>query len=103
MAASSGDKTESASPQKLRKAREEGRVPRSREWATAVGIFVSLQLILTMAPDYLKEFRLLFTRGFGSLQGARDMSEVFSEVLPDAMVLLTKMILPLLTCRSSWR
>ena len=97
MAASNGDKTESASPQKLRKAREEGRVPRSREWATAVGIFVCLEFILAMTPDYLAEFRLLFTRGFGSLHETGEMADVFSQIIPAAMLLLSKMILPLLT------
>jgi flagellar biosynthetic protein FliR len=36
--ASSADKTEKASPQKLRKSREQGQVARSRDLATAVGI-----------------------------------------------------------------
>lgn len=92
---SAGDKTEKASPQKLRKSREEGQVPRSRDWATAVGIFVCLQLIVMMTPDYLQEFRLLFTQGFASLHGDGELNDAFSQLFPATLLLLMKMILPL--------
>ncbi|WP_462177068.1 EscU/YscU/HrcU family type III secretion system export apparatus switch protein, partial [Acinetobacter baumannii] len=39
---SGGDKTEKPSAQKLRKARQEGQVVRSRDLAPAVGILLSL-------------------------------------------------------------
>jgi flagellar biosynthetic protein FlhB len=96
-AADYGDKTEKASAHKLRKAREEGQIPRSRDWATAVGIFVSLQLIVLMAPDYLLEIRALFVQGFASLRGDGVLDDAFSRILPATMALLVKMLLPLLS------
>ena len=59
-----GDKTEKASAQKLRKAREEGQVVRSKDLATAVGIpvelghplqFVRLDKKLGLNPQQLAE------------------------------------------------
>ncbi len=55
--ASTGDKTEKASPQKLKKSREQGQVARSRDLSTAIGILVSLRLFVFMVPSYLEEFR----------------------------------------------
>ncbi|MGQ3004437.1 MAG: EscU/YscU/HrcU family type III secretion system export apparatus switch protein, partial [Hydrogenophaga sp.] len=59
-----GEKTEDASAQKLRKAREKGQVARSKDVATAVGLVCSLQLIVIMAPSYLADFKHLFGLGF---------------------------------------
>jgi flagellar biosynthetic protein FlhB len=58
-----GDKTEKASAQKLRKAREEGQVVRSRDLATAIGILVSLKLFVFLLPGYLLNPSALFHAG----------------------------------------
>lgn len=89
------DKTEKASPQKLRKAREQGQVVRSRDVATAVGILVSLKLIVLLAPGYLEDFRRLFAQSFAPLAGDGVLDNTWSAAFTDAMVLLLKMILPL--------
>ena len=39
---STGDKTEKASQQKLKKSRQEGQVVRSRDLSTALGILISM-------------------------------------------------------------
>jgi hypothetical protein len=50
---STGDKTEKASQQKLKKSRQEGQVVRSRDLSTAIGILVSLKLFVYLLPGYL--------------------------------------------------
>lgn len=92
---STGDKTEKATPQKLRKSREQGQVARSRDWATAIGIVACLQLLVVLAPGYLEDFRLLLRQGFADLGGEGTLENVWSQAFHAAMLLLLKMILPL--------
>ena len=91
-----GDKTEKASAQKLKKAREEGHVVRSKDLATAVGIFVSLKLFVFLLPDYLDSFRSLFRLVYAPLGAAGAVENAMSVVWSGAAVLLVKMVLPLL-------
>jgi flagellar biosynthetic protein FlhB len=96
MADTGGDKTEKASAQKLKKAREEGQVVRSRDLATAIGIFVSLKLFVFLLPDYLESFRALFHLVYAPLGAAGSMENALSVVWGGAALLLVKMVLPLL-------
>jgi flagellar biosynthetic protein FlhB len=93
--ADNGDKTEKASAQKLRKAREEGQVVRSRDLATAIGILASLKLFALMLPDYLESFQALFRLVFVPLGETGAMENAMSVVFMAATVLLVKMVLPL--------
>lgn len=90
-----GDKTEAATPQKLRKAREQGQVARSKDLATAVGLVVCLQAIVLLAPGYLADFRRLFTLGFVVAEGDGALDNLFSNAFLPVMLLLIKMVLPL--------
>jgi flagellar biosynthetic protein FlhB len=90
-----GDKTEKASHQKLRKAREEGQVVRSRDLATAIGILASLKLFALLLPSYLESFRALFKLVFVPLGAAGAMENALSVVFASAAALLVKMLLPL--------
>jgi flagellar biosynthetic protein FlhB len=92
---SGGDKSEKASQQKLKKARDEGQVVRSRDLGTAVGILASLKLFAMMVPDYLESFRKLFTLVFVPLGEAGAMENALSLVFSGAVMLLLKMVLPL--------
>ncbi|WP_164963651.1 flagellar biosynthesis protein FlhB [Rubrivivax sp. JA1026] len=92
---STGDKTEKATPQKLRKAREQGQVPRSRDWATAAGIVVGLQVFVMLLPGYLADFRLLFGAAFVPLDGDGALAETWSTLFKTSILLLLKMVLPL--------
>jgi flagellar biosynthetic protein FlhB len=94
--ASGGDKTEKASAQKLKKAREQGQVVRSRDLATAVGIFVSLKVFVFLLPGYLESFRELFHLVYVPLGAAGSMENAMSIVWGGAAMLLVKMVLPLL-------
>jgi flagellar biosynthetic protein FlhB len=91
-----GDKSEKASAQKLRHAREEGQVVRSRDLATAVGILASLKLFAFLLPGYLESFRTLFALVFVPLGEPGAMENALSVVFSNAIALLVKMVLPLL-------
>jgi len=91
-----GDKTEKASAQKLKKARAEGQVVRSKDLATAVGILVSLKLFVFLLPDYLESFRALFRLVYVPLGAAGSIENALSVVWGSACALLVKMVLPLL-------
>ncbi len=90
-----GDKTEKPSAQKLKKARDEGQVVRSRDLSTAVGILVSLKVFSMMLPGYLESFRLLFRMVYVPLGEAGAIENAMSVVFSDALLLLIKMVLPL--------
>ncbi|QNA88222.1 flagellar type III secretion system protein FlhB [Massilia sp. Dwa41.01b] len=90
-----GDKTEKASAQKLRKAREEGQVVRSKDLSTAIGVLVSLKLFVLMVPTYLESFRALFRLVFVPLGETGAMENAMSVVFMAATLLLVKMVLPL--------
>lgn len=92
---SSQDKSEKASSQKLRKAREQGQVARSRDLASALGILASLKLMIFLWPSYLDDFRLLFLQSFVPLDGDGTFDNVWSEAFAGAFALLLKMLLPL--------
>lgn len=93
---SSQEKSEKASAQKLRKARQQGQVARSRDLATALGILITLKLIIALWPGYLNDFRRLFLQSFVPLDGFGTLDNVWSAAFSDAFVLLLKMLLPLL-------
>jgi flagellar biosynthetic protein FlhB len=93
---SSGDKTEKPSAQKLKKARDEGQVARSRDLATAVGILISLKVFMLMLPGYLDDMRHLFRLVFVPLGEAGDLENAMSTVFSSALLLLVHMVLPLL-------
>ena len=91
----SGDKTEKASPQKLRKSREQGQVVRSRDLSTALGILVSLKLFVLLLPGYLASFRQLFRLCVAPLGSAGSLDNAMSTVFLGAAGLLVRMLLPL--------
>lgn len=92
---STGDKSEKASAQKLKKAREEGQVVRSRDLATALGILVTLKLFIYLLPTYLIEMRELFHQSFANFEAEGSIDNTLSSIFTTAMWLLIKMILPL--------
>src|SRR3954463_10423425 len=92
---STGDKTEKASQQKLKKSRDEGQVVRSRDLSTAIGILVSLKLFVYLLPDYLAEFNEIFHQSFASFDSSGALENAMSTVFSAAMWLLIKMVLPL--------
>jgi flagellar biosynthetic protein FlhB len=92
---STGDKTEKASQQKLKKSRQEGQVVRSRDLSTAIGILVSLKLFVYLLPEYLMQFNEIFHQSFAPLDGDGAIDNAMSIVFSSSMALLIKMVLPL--------
>lgn len=90
-----GDKTEKATAQKLKKSRQEGQVVRSRDLSTAIGILVSLKLFVYLLPGYLGDFAQLFHEGFAPLGSEGAIDNTLSVAFTDALWLLIKMVLPL--------
>ncbi|GGY04539.1 flagellar biosynthesis protein FlhB [Paludibacterium paludis] len=94
--AGSEQKTEKATPQRLRKAREKGQVARSKEVAAAVGLLVSLKLLALMAPGLLNDFRSLLMLSMPTLDADGALENAWSVLFTGTLVLLAKMVLPLL-------
>lgn len=92
---SAGDKSEKPTPHKLKKAREEGRVVRSRDLATAIGIVATLQLVVFLMPGYLEDFRGLMHQGFAVLDAEGALENAWSRTFAGTMALLAKIVLPL--------
>ncbi|WCM93801.1 flagellar type III secretion system protein FlhB [Acidovorax sp. NCPPB 2350] len=93
--AGGGDKTEKASPQKLRKAREQGQVARSRDLATAVGVVAGLKIAVLLLPGWLEDFRGLFLHAIAPLDAPDALENLQSVVWLDALRLIMQMVLPL--------
>jgi len=93
---SSADKSEKPSPHKLKKAREQGQVARSKDLATAVGLIVALKLTALLAPGWLQDFRQLFALGMADLSGDGTPENQWSQLFGATLWLLAKMVAPLL-------
>lgn len=93
--AQQGDKTEKATPQRLRKAREQGQVPRSKDLAAALGLLLALKMMFWLAPGWLDDFRQLFALAFASLSGQGALENSWSKLFGGTLLLLIKMLAPL--------
>lgn len=91
-----GDRTEKPTRQKLRQARREGEVARSREIAMAVGMVAGLYVFGRLLPGYLEDFHTLFQLAFLIPIGEANLTPALSSVVAQAGWLVIKMILPLL-------
>ncbi|WP_175712278.1 flagellar type III secretion system protein FlhB [Burkholderia ambifaria] len=93
-AQSTGDKTEKATPQKLRKAKQRGQVARSRDIATAIGTLVSLKLAIVLAPAWLDEFRRLFAVSLVERFADGGAEYAMSTLFVTALLVIGKMLAP---------
>ena len=92
---STGDKTEKASQQKLKKSRQEGQVVRSRDLSSAIGILVSLKLFVWLLPSYYADFLEIVHESFAPFDSRGAIDNTQSIIFGDALWLLIKMVLPL--------
>ena len=90
-----GDKTEQATPHKLRQAKEQGQVARSRDLAPAGGLLVGLKILLLFMPQWLHDFRELFRLTFVSYTRSNTLENAWSMLFSNTLFLLVKMLLPL--------
>lgn len=94
-----GDKTEKPSEQKLRKAREQGQVARSKDIGAAVGLLLGLKLLVWLAPGWLEDFDRLFRLTLAPFSGddaLLGLQEAWGEAALGALWLMGSMVLPLL-------
>lgn len=91
-----GDKTEKPSAQKLKKAREQGQTPRSKDWSTAVGLLVALKFTVWLMPGYLADFKFMFALCLTDLSEPGSLQRLGTELVPATFELLMRMLLPLL-------
>lgn len=90
-----GEKTEEATPEKLRKAKEEGQVPKSQDFVGALGFaagFFALAGLFTYIGTQLKDFVMLCLDAAERAPNLSTISELLREVVP----LILKMTLPVL-------
>jgi flagellar biosynthetic protein FlhB len=88
-----GEKTEEATPEKLRKAKEEGQVPKSQDFVSALGFasgFLTFIGLLTYVMAELKDFTL------AALDSAfrEPTLATISKLIQDAIPLFLKLTLP---------
>lgn len=93
--AGAADKTEKPSAKKLRDARQKGQIARSRDMSTAIGVFVSLKLLVIMVPGWLEDCRRLFALSFADLSGENATDNVASMLFFSVLMMIGKMTLPL--------
>lgn len=88
-----GEKTEEATPEKLRKAKEEGQVPKSQDFVSALGFstgFLAFAGLLTYVMSELKDYTLAAIDAAG-----RDPSlATIGKLIQDAIPLFLKLSLP---------
>ncbi|WP_326536821.1 EscU/YscU/HrcU family type III secretion system export apparatus switch protein [Pseudorhodoferax sp.] len=94
--ASSADKSEKATPHKLRKVRQQGQAARSKDAVMAVGIAASLSLAFWLAPGWAHDLRRLFGWGLVDLNGTGALEDAWSTLFRDAAWLTVRMVAPLL-------
>src|SRR5689334_8447566 len=89
-----GEKTEEATPEKLRKSREEGQVPKSQDFVSALGFttgFLTFAALLTYVMSELKDYTV------AALDAAtRDPSlATIGKLISDAVPLFLRLTLPI--------
>ena len=94
MSGETGEKTEEATPEKLRKAREEGQVPKSQDFVGALGFaagFLSLVALLSYVFGEVEEF----TRAAFDAATRVPGKATISKLLMDAIPFLLRVVLPI--------
>ncbi|MBM4363275.1 MAG: EscU/YscU/HrcU family type III secretion system export apparatus switch protein [Deltaproteobacteria bacterium] len=90
MSEDAGEKTEPATPERRRKAREEGQFPRARDAGATVGSVGVLIALASMAPSMSRELRALAHRAYDDLPAlSRADPQVLAELVLPPLVTLT--------------
>ena len=90
-----GEKTEEASPEKLRKAREEGQVPKSQDFVGALGFafgFMTLASLFTYVATEVREYTVAAIEAATRRPSLSTVGELFDEAVP----LMFRVTLPVL-------
>ena len=93
MGGESGEKTEEATPEKLRKSKEEGQVPKSQDFVGALGFaggFFTLAALIGYVGDQLIDY----TRAAIEAAVTRPSEAVIGELFAEAIPMLLRLTLP---------
>lgn len=90
-----GEKTEKASPKKLRDARKKGQVAKSQDLPSAFTFIVSLATTLSLAPGLFKQMSSFLTGSFDMVQ-RQDLLLVLPQVFIQALSFILAASLPIL-------
>ena len=93
---SGGEKTLPASPQKRRKAREDGKVARSQDLSAAFALISALFTIRYLGPGLMNKMVAIFVYYFGNADYLLADSESFQRITAQAMWLLVPLLAPFL-------
>lgn len=94
MSGETGEKTEEATPEKLRKAKQEGQVPKSQDFVGALGFalgFLTLAALLSFVFGEVEEF----ARAAIDAATREPTSATISKIMNDAIPLILKVTLPI--------
>lgn len=96
----SGEKTEEPTPKKLRKAREEGNVAKSKDFGSSLVFVVACAALGAMIPGAVAEIKS-FTRGCFeavALGSKEDLTDFIYQMTYAANLLILKLMAPFLGC-----
>ena len=94
MSGETGEKTEEATPEKLRKAKQEGQVPKSQDFVGALGFalgFLTLAALLSFVFGEVEDF----ARAAIDAATREPSSATISKILQDAIPVILKVSLPI--------
>lgn len=90
-----GEKSEKATPKKLRDARKKGQVAKSQDFPAVFTFVTSVSLVLAMSTSLYDQLSVHLVNMF-SLIGARDLDRVLIPAIGDAIMVIANASLPLL-------
>ncbi|MGC9453853.1 MAG: flagellar biosynthesis protein FlhB [Phycisphaerae bacterium] len=93
---SSADRTEEPTPERLRRAREQGQVPQSKEVPSALLLLVLLLLMAALAPMLYEYFHTLITDSLTFDRVGPNTSDAFMQVFRDKSRATMLMLVPFL-------
>ncbi|WP_315244582.1 flagellar biosynthesis protein FlhB [Pseudomonas fragi] len=93
---SAQEKTEDATPQKLRKSREDGQVTRSKDLATTVSLIATLLILRMVFSSYYQGLEQSFRISFLNFHASEITQQDLGLILSHNLALFVKILAPLL-------
>lgn len=90
-----GEKTEEATPKKLRDARKKGQVAKSQDFSSAFTFIVSMTATLTMSGYLFEQLAGYIVSTFRSIKDAENITDRISQILLQAITIICTTSLPI--------
>ncbi|MBX2811562.1 MAG: EscU/YscU/HrcU family type III secretion system export apparatus switch protein [Myxococcales bacterium] len=91
---STGDKKEKATPQKLKKAREQGRVPKSRDFVSAISFTAGFLMLIILLPFIITTLKDYLLKAISVATQSRLSETRYESVLTETIPTLLSVFLP---------